>query len=156
MKVDEQFRIVIGLALIFAGTIAVVSIFLYTNFLMAFASFLLIVLLLSTLDMAAKMKCRNPMALYNQSIMAQRDILAWYVNNAMHEFKSPAYHEIIVAALYDKGKSFITELAKIMLIAENEARDSLVMEIQNQMGEWELILNQLRESMNHLHSIRRS
>ena len=155
MKPDEQFRSVIILASILAGIIAVVSIFLYSNFILAFAIFLLMTLVLSTLDMVAKMKCRNPFALYNESITAQRDILAWYVNNAMHEFKSPAYHEIVVAALYDKGKSFITDLAKIMELAENESRENLVVNIQNQMEEWEHILNQLRERMDHLQSMRR-
>lgn len=156
MKVDEQFRIVIALALIMTGSIAIASIILYANYLMIFVTFLLTILLLSTFDMVAKMKCRNPIALYYESNMAQRDVLAWYVNNAMHEYKSPAYHEIIVAALYDKGKSFITELGKIMQLAEDESRENLVTDIQNQMGEWELILNQLRERMNQLQSMRRS
>ena len=148
MKADEQFRLTMGLAIIAAGTIAVASIFLYTNFLMAFGTFLLIMLLLSTFEMVAKMKCRNPLALYNESITAQRDVLAWYVSNAMHEYKSPAYHEIVVAALYDKGKTFITDLAKILQLAEDESRENLVVDIQNQLGEWELILNQLRERID--------
>ncbi len=156
MKAEVQFRIVISLALMIAGVTGLVCAFIYANYLITFAMFLLTILLLTTFDMVSKMRCRNPPALYNESVMAQRDILAWYVNNAMHEYKSPAYHEIVIAALYDKGKSFITELAKIMQLAEEESRENLIADIQNQMGEWELILNQLRERMNHLQSMRRS
>ena len=155
MKIDEQFRIVVGFALIIAGIISAVSVVLYANFLMGFVAFLLMILLLSTFDMVAQMKCHEPVALYQKSVTAQREILAWYVNNAMHEFKSPAFYEIVVAALYDKGKTFITELAMLLQIAENESRKELARDIQNQIEEWELIVQHLRERINHLQSMRR-
>lgn len=155
MKIDEQFRIVVGFALIIAGIISAVSVVLYANFLMGFVAFLLMILLLSTFDMVAQMKCHDPVALYQKSVTAQREILAWYVNNAMHEFKSPAFYEIVVAALYDKGKTFITELAMLLQIAENESRKELARDIQNQIEEWELIVQHLRERINHLQSMRR-
>jgi hypothetical protein len=155
MKVDEQFRIVMYLALTITGAIAAASVFLYANFLMGFMTFLLMILLISTFDMVAQMKCHDPMVLYQKSVAAQREILAWYVNNAMHEFKSPAYYEIVVAALYDKGKTFITDLAMLLEIAENESRKVLAKEIQNQIEEWELIVQHLRERINHLQSMRR-
>ena len=119
---------------------------------MAFAAFLLAMLLFSTFDTVSEMKCKDPLALFNESLLSQRDSLVWYVCNAMHEFKSPAYYEIIIASFYDECKSLITDLARIKQIAEDKSRTDLIDNIQGQLEEFEIILKQLEERIKHIKS----
>jgi hypothetical protein len=73
-----------------------------------------------------------------------------YVSNAMHSFNPPAYQLILVESLYEKGLTLLTELAKLKMIAEREARREIATDLQMQLEEWEVIIHQLQSRIDEL------
>jgi hypothetical protein len=131
------------------GALAIIGIFELSLLVVVSAAILMVLLMIAT-QLGARMKCRDVWALYNELVLSQRNSLVWYVSNAMHGFNPPSYQLVLAESFYDEGRTLHTELAKLVAIAEEEARTDIVTEIQNQLEEWEVVLNQLRNRIDEL------
>jgi hypothetical protein len=149
-RTELLFRASLLISLLITFGIGITSVLLGSNILLLFFAAILTVLLIITLRLGEKLRCRDAWAPYNELILNQRNILAWYVSNAMHGFNPPAYQLILVESLYEKGRTLHTELAKLKMIAEEEARKEIATEIQMQLDEWEVIILQLQNRIDEL------
>jgi hypothetical protein len=150
LRTEVLFRSAFGIAILVVGVLEIISVFIFPSMPIFFASVALLALLLILFQLDMQMRCRNTWNLYNEAVLSQRNSLVWYVSNAMHSFSPPSYQLLLTESFYDKGKTLHTELARLMSVAGDESRTDLVKEIQNQMDEWEIILNQLRNRIDQL------
>lgn len=150
MRTEVLFQSAFGIAILVVGVLEIISVFLFPNIPVFFAAAALLALLLVLFQLGMQMRCRDPWILYNEVVLSQRNSLVWYVSNAMHSFNPPSYQLLLTESLYDKGKTLHTELARLISTARDESRTDLAKEIQNQMDEWEIILNQLRNRIDQL------
>jgi hypothetical protein len=144
------FRFVFGIAILVVGILEIISVFLSPSVLGFFATAAVLALLLILFQLGMQMRCQDTWILYNEAVLSQRNSLVWYVSNAMNSLNPPSYQLLLTESFYDKGKTLHTELAKLISTARDESRTDLAKEIQNQMDEWETILNQLRNRIDQL------
>jgi hypothetical protein len=149
-RTELLFRASLLISLLITFGIGITSVLLGFDILLLLFAAILTILLIMTLRLGQKLRCRDVWALYNELILNQRNSLAWYVGNAMHGFNPPAYQLILVESLYEKGRTLHTELAKLKMIAEEEARKEIATEIQMQLDEWEVIILQLQSRIDEL------
>lgn len=149
LRTEAMFRVISHLALLLTGALAIVGVFESSLLVVVSAAVLMILLIIAT-QLGARMKCRDVWALYDESVLSQRNSLVWYVSNAMHGFNPISYQLVLAETFYDEGRTLHTELAKLAAIAEEEARTDIAAEIQNQLEEWEVVLNQLRNRIDEL------
>jgi uncharacterized membrane protein len=150
LRTEVLFRFVIGIALLVVGVLEIISAFLFPSMPVFISSAILLALLLIIFQIGMQMRCRDTWALYNEAVLSQRNSLVWYVSNAMHSLNPSSYQLLITESFYDKGKTLHTELAKLLSTTREESRKDLAKEIQNQLDEWETILNQLRTRIDQL------
>ncbi|MFW9792910.1 MAG: hypothetical protein ACFFEE_01305 [Candidatus Thorarchaeota archaeon] len=149
MTVEKIYRIGSMLSFLLAGVLLVLGFF------VAFPALLLLALVLFILqllvfDQGLKLKCRDTWALLNETIQVQRDSLIWYMRDGMHGFKPPEFQLILAESFFEEGKTIHTQLAALLVKAREESREKMVSEISNQLEEWEIILNQVQDRINHL------